>query len=111
MELKETQPAWIVREKAVDKRFHQQAETWKAETSYLSSVADMTRLPSFRAIVDMGQNVVPLLLARLEQDPYFWFLALQEITNEDPVAPADRGDIARMIKAWLQWGRQHGHRW
>jgi hypothetical protein len=113
MELeKESPPSWMVREKALDKgNFHQQAETWKGESAYLSAIPDITGLPSFRAIVGMGPKVVPLLLARLEHDPYYWFVALQQITNEDPVPPADRGDMARMIQAWLQWGRQHGHRW
>ena len=67
--------------------------------------------PAFQEIIRMGQAVVPLMLRDLTQRPRLWVWALPEITGADPVPPADRGDIARMGEAWLQWAKANGYRW
>ena len=35
----------------------------------------------------------------------FWFPALNAITGDNPVPDGAAGDVARMIEAWLAWGR------
>ena len=41
----------------------------------------------------MGPDVVPLILSELEKEPHHWFWALEAITDENPVAESDAGDV------------------
>ena len=91
-------------------RAEAQAATWKSETFHLSSITDMMDLPSFKAIVGMGQTAVPVLLSLLERDPYHWYIPLHAITGENPVPQDAAGDFDRITQAWLDWGRSKGHR-
>ena len=69
----------------------------------------LTRTPPFRKIISMGQPAVPLILERMRYQGRHWFEALQQITGEDPISPADYGNIAAMQNSWLQWGEDHGY--
>jgi hypothetical protein len=37
-----------------------------------------------------------------------WFWALKAITDVDPVAEENRGDVVAMAKAWIDWGAANG---
>jgi len=41
-------------------------------------------------------------------DPEHWFIALQEITGENPIPPEHFGRIHQMAMDWIDWGRGHG---
>lgn len=57
----------------------------------------------------MGKPAIALILQDLKSQPDHWFWALRSITGENPVQPEDRGRVAQMAAAWLEWGRQHGY--
>lgn len=86
--------------------FRELARRWRDETQFLSSTTQMTAHPAYREIVDLGPGVVPLLLADLRREPDHWFAALRELTGENPVAPADRGNLGAMADAWVRWGER-----
>jgi len=86
----------------------QQLDAWFNETVHMSSVGQMTALPSYREIVRLGSFAVPFLLLELQRRPADWFLALAEITKANPVPADARGDFDRVRDSWLHWGRQHG---
>jgi hypothetical protein len=67
--------------------------------------------PTYREIIGLGEEVIPLLLGQLEREPDFWFAALRELSGDDPVNESDRGHLERMTDAWLRWGREHGYSW
>jgi hypothetical protein len=69
----------------------------------------MAAHPAYQEIITMGQEVVPLLLRDLEQEPDHWFAALRAITGAHPVPPEDRGDLHKMAAAWLRWGKDNGY--
>jgi hypothetical protein len=92
----------------VEERFRRLEAVWDEETGHLSSTTRIVGHPAFRAIVALGEAVVPLMLRDLQERPRLWVWALPEITGADPVPAADRGNIARMTEAWLRWGRTHG---
>lgn len=94
---------------AKQKQFHRLVNRWKKETAHLSSSAQMARHPAYQEIIGMGSSVVPFLLAELQRKPDFWFLALREITGENPVLPEDAGKIKEMTQAWLEWGQSKGY--
>ena len=89
-------------------RFHDLADRWERETTILSNSSRAAQHPAHREIIGMGQHAVPLILTRMEASGGHWFQALHEITGANPVDPKDRGDVAAMQKAWLNWGKSNG---
>ncbi len=90
-------------------RFEELADQWEEETFLLSRSDRAIAHPVHREIINLGQPVVPLILERMRAQGGHWFEALQQITGEDPVSPADYGNIAAMQNSWLQWGEDHGY--
>lgn len=89
--------------------FRALAETWRDDTRFESSLMQSISHPAYRSIVQLGEDVVPVLLRELQQQhPEPWFLALREITGIDPVTPNARGNMRAIINAWLHWGRARG---
>lgn len=77
------------------------------EDSLFDSLPDaMCAHESFNAIVAQGDRVVPLIAAELRRAPSFIFLALEDITGEDPVPEEAQGDLNATIAAWLSWLRK-----
>jgi len=56
----------------------------------------------------MGPAVVPILLDDLRKTKRGWFWALKHLTQVDPVREEDRGNVDKMIDAWIGWGRKEG---
>jgi len=90
-------------------RFRRLAAAWRANRGPTSSLTEMAMRPEYQQIIGMGRDAVPLLLQELQREPDHWSWALVAITGEDPVPPEDRGKLAAMTRAWLQWGKEHGH--
>ncbi len=93
----------------VEARFQQLAEAWKMEKMFTSSMSAIEGSEYYHAIINLGLPVVPLLFRELQREPDYWFTALYAILSEDPVPPADRGNLARMTEHWLAWAKQHGY--
>jgi hypothetical protein len=78
----------------------------------MSSIDDMIAHPAYREIIGMGSAAIPLLLDELETEPNHWFPALMAISGgQNPVPPADTGNMEEMTQAWLEWGRAASYRW
>jgi hypothetical protein len=93
---------------SIEQRFRRLGAEWRADTEFLSDAGKIIGHPAFRAVVSLGEEVVPLLLRELEARPSLWVWALPEITGANPVASADGGNIRKMSEAWVQWGREQG---
>lgn len=98
------------RSDALAQRFHGLATEWRKECAHLSSIREMVLHPAYQQIVGMGRVALPYILAELERQPDHWFWALRAITQEDPVPPAHRGNVAQMARDWLRWARESGLR-
>jgi hypothetical protein len=83
---------------------------WCAETEFSSSLADKRAHPAFASIVALGDDAIPAILDSLEAQPDFLFMALHDITHQDPIAVQHRGRLSDMAQDWLQWGTEHGYR-
>ena len=92
----------------LSERFAALAERWKTYRPRGVDVAQMIRHPAHQAIVEMGEQAVPLILKELERETDHWFPALHRLTGANPVPRRHEGNIANMKKAWLKWGRQRG---
>ena len=84
------------------------AQEWREATKLDSSMDRITRHPAYRAIMNLGDEVVPLLLEELRKRPEPWFTALRHITGANPVAREQRGDMKAMASAWVRWGQENG---
>ena len=89
--------------------FDRLADEWKRETAHLSSIDAIAEHRAYRAIIEMGEEALPLILRDLMSAQAPWFRALRSIAGESPVLPEDRGNVRAMTAAWLDWGR--GRRW
>jgi hypothetical protein len=95
----------------VSSRFEALRRAWHREYGASSSLTKIASSPSYREIIRLKEQALPLIFHDLKQspEPDHWFQALMEITGADPVPPKDRGNRRRMAKAWLLWARSHGH--
>ncbi len=89
-------------------RFLRLSRHWREDTQWLSSSTQIAMHPAYQAIIGMGDNALSWILADLQRTSAPWFWALKAISAEDPVPPTDRGVVAKMTEAWLEWGRQKG---
>ncbi|WP_293135585.1 hypothetical protein [Okeania sp. SIO3I5] len=90
-------------------KFFTLAEQWEREVEGMSSTARMSQHPAYQEIIQMGTQIVPLLLQELKRNPLYWLSALEEITGENPIKPEQRGRIKQMAEAWLKWGKERGY--
>ena len=90
-------------------RFQKLADQWENETVLLSTSDQATEHPAYQSIVSMGEPAVPLILERMQSQGGHWFHALHDITNADPVKPADRGNVEAMQASWQEWGERNGY--
>jgi len=92
------------RKSRLRKKFSNLKEEWRKETRLMSDTYRMSRNRHYRGIIEMGMDVVPIILEDLRVEPDHWFYALQKITNENPVSPSIQGHIKAMCSAWIKWG-------
>jgi hypothetical protein len=92
------------------RRFAALTARWKEETRFSSKIKSRLEHPAFREVVAMGERAVPLILADLEKNGGFGFLALEKIIGVDPVPKEIYGNHDEMAAAWIAWGRDQGHR-
>jgi hypothetical protein len=86
--------------------FYDALSALRDETAHSSFVEDTVNSQHFRAIVDLGDKAIPLIVHELRKQPSFLFLALQEITGENPVPPSAMGKPRAMVEAWLLWAER-----
>ncbi len=87
----------------LEEQFARLAETWHEAIAHVSSSSKRDKHPAYQEIISLGSPVVPILLRDLERTHRHWFTALSAITNANPIAKADSGDIRKMTQAWLKW--------
>ncbi len=90
-------------------RFNELADRWSGETLRLSSMTQIVLHPAYQQIIGMGPDALPLIFARLTDQPGHWFWALNAITGENPVQAEDLGDVRRMNDIWLRWAQTRGY--
>lgn len=107
--------AWVeyslpisTKEKNLEKYFSFLISKWKTDMAFQSSITRIVEHPAYKEIIDLGSDIVPLILKELKERPDHWFVALKTIAGEDPVQPDQRGHFEFMVQAWLKWGEKYG---
>ena len=98
---------------SVEQRFRRLEAQWSAETRILSDSGKIMNHPAMRAIIALGDEVVPIILRDLQAKPSLLAWALPEITGENPAPPKIEGSFRKWgvvaeTQVWLQWGRDKG---
>jgi hypothetical protein len=90
------------------KEFYRLYNIWKDETRFLSH--HNTDHIAFKKIVDMGKDIIPLLLSNL-WDSWLPIIALRQILGKAPfeVLPEDRGRFDILNQKWYDWGQTQGY--
>jgi hypothetical protein len=88
--------------------FAELARSWSTDTAHVSSPIKLMKHPAYQQIIGFGAPVLPLILRDLAESGRFWFPALNAITGENPVPDDAAGDIEKMTRAWIEWGRENG---
>ena len=83
-------------------------EKWRREMGFSSLLMEKRTHPIYQRIVEMGEEAIPLLLEEIQSRPSFIFMALHDITGDDPIPPEHRGRLGPMIEDWLRWGAERG---
>ena len=104
---------------SVRQEFDRRAARWERETGHISNAATRMQHPDFVAIRNMGPAAIPWVLWLCESGRYSvaWFSLLADLTGEvvvpEPEKIGDSGFVAINVnacnKAWIEWGRRHGH--
>jgi hypothetical protein len=95
-------------------RFVALAEEWKKDTKRVSGTESFFN-EHYRKIIEMGDQVVPILLDQLlkglagDEVSGDWFWALKLIAEENPVPEKLRGDARESAEVWIEWGKKNGY--
>jgi hypothetical protein len=98
---------------SVEQQFCRLEAEWQTDTRYLSNPGKIMSHPAMRAIVERGEEVLPIILRDLQAKPSLLVWALPEITGESLAPPNLEGgflkwNVSAQIDAWMQWGREKG---
>jgi hypothetical protein len=91
----------------LEDKFKRLATLWKSHAMFHSSPEIVRSSPGYSDLVAMDVRVVPLILAELDVDPFYWFDVLSELTGVDPIPLEHAGDVDAMIDAWKAWARDN----
>lgn len=92
-------------DQTVEKQFADHLRQWKKATAGMSIAARMTAHPAYVAIIEMGRPALPFILREMETSLDHWAPALRAISGENPVRPSDAGDMAKIARRWVAWGK------
>lgn len=77
---------------------------WLEETAFSSNSNEILQNPSYLRIIDMGLEIVPILLEEIQNGNNYWLHALHTITGLNPAAQEPWGRLNQMKNDWLVWG-------
>lgn len=79
---------------------------WLEETKYSSNIYFTTKHPAYIKIIQLGNDILPLLLRDMLEYNTHWFFALKEISRENPIKKEHVGNVQEMTNDWLAWGKR-----
>jgi len=91
---------------SLELEFRELVDKWRKDTQHTSSIKKMIAHPSYKRIIEMGRDVLPLLFRELNARGDHWIVALNAITGEDPAS--ENATFTEAVDAWLAWGQEKG---
>jgi hypothetical protein len=75
---------------------------WQKEIKFISFMGNNTN-EYYNKIINLGKPVMPYIINKLRKEPCHLFIALSEITSENPVKQEHQGLIHEMASDWIHW--------
>ena len=88
--------------------FYAVLRRWESETAFSSNPLEITNHPSFAALVQNAELVVPLIIDQLRQKPSKLVWVLDDAFQEQPYSDDAIGDFQQMADAWITWAERNG---
>lgn len=82
---------------------------WFEATAHYSVTNDKLKHPTFKEILKLGPQIIPIILENMRNGKYIFFEALIILAKENPIKPEHLGDIEKMTQDWIDWGMEKGH--
>jgi hypothetical protein len=92
---------------SLEQRYGDVKEKWEKANWVMSS--GRTNLPEFHQIVELGTDVIPIILKDLMIERSWIVSALFYITSERPSKEMQPGRLSSVVEAWLEWGVEKGY--
>lgn len=93
----------------LEARFEALARAWEAhleETRELSNPYARLRHEAFDGLVALGDEAVPLIVARYREGSLFWGAVLARLTGVTEHGDGVQGDLKETRRRWLAWAEQ-----
>jgi hypothetical protein len=97
----QTQPTVTIN--SIEASFNYLYKNWSDEIKFQSSVDNIIGNVHYIKILSLGWKVVPYIIGALKRKPNHLFIALSEITGENPVKPEHCGKIKDITMDWIEW--------
>lgn len=81
--------------------------SWIKDTFHCSDMHLASAHPAYRAIVDIGEPVIPHLIRDMITNDTHWFYALNQIVGRSVVKEENRGKVELMIGDWIEWAAEN----
>jgi hypothetical protein len=88
---------------ALNVQFLKLKSLWLEETKYLSNSDLIYRNNNYKKILEIGSEIIPILIDDLRKNEIDWFNALEVLTGSNPVLEEHRGIYDKMKNDWLNW--------
>lgn len=87
------------------KKFREELYAWQKETGFHSSTTAIKDNDHYRAIVAMGKDVMPYIIAEMRTRPCIGMLGMvREIMGDFPkIEESDRGRVKRIADIVVRW--------
>jgi hypothetical protein len=96
-----------VTDQSLESKFKSFSKRWREEIGGESSLSRITGNVNYLKVINLGKEVVPLILKELQKEPAPWFVALRVLTEEEKVGRDHPGNFRQIADAWIKWGKDN----
>lgn len=93
--------------KEVAKKYSKLKREWEEAQGVMSFQA--IQLPEFKQMVELGPEIIPLIIADIFEEQSWIVLALGLITQERPSQKVIPGNLPSYTAAWILWADEKGY--
>lgn len=91
-------------QESLEDHFENLKSIWLDEIKLSSNIFITLQHPAHIKIVELGYDVLPLMLKDLKENKNHWFYTLSLISEDNPVKSENLGNMDNMIDDWMEWG-------
>jgi hypothetical protein len=96
-----------VSEESLELKFKSFSKRWREEIGGESSLSRITGNVNYLKVINLGKEVIPLILKELQEEPAPWFVALRVLTEEEKVGRDHPGNFRQIADDWIKWGKDN----